>query len=174
MTQRSLDHPEKTQRRRGAEGTSLDCPVWRGSGRRTAGNRWARKPLRKQAFVPISWPSGLRSASAGLAASLLQSITGRGTPPSHLKEKIGRIAVPLARRPVRRPAATDACIRSRRSSHRRQAIQSPVVLPSISGTAFQAQRPPLCVFASLRGGDWAGFAFFAVLWDGWVDLGLSV
>ena len=50
----------------------------RGSGRRTtAGYHWARKSPRKQAFVPIFWPSGLRSASAGLANSLFHSIPGR-------------------------------------------------------------------------------------------------
>ena len=36
--------------------------------------------------------------------------------------KLGRTDVPKARRPVRSPAAMDACIRSRRASHRRQAI----------------------------------------------------
>jgi hypothetical protein len=123
----------------------------------TAGNRWARKPPRKQAFVPISWPSDLRSASAGLATSLLHSMAGKGTPSfPKMKEKKGRTDAPQARQSVRSAATTNARVRSSRASHRRQAIiRSPVVLPSISGTITQTQPSLLCVFASLRGG-WAG------------------
>jgi len=47
----------------------------------TAGNRWAGPPLQKQAFVSVSRPSSLRSASAGLATSLLHSIVGNCTHP---------------------------------------------------------------------------------------------
>jgi hypothetical protein len=72
------------------------------------------------------------------------------TPLPQLKEEKGRTDVPRARRPVSIPAATDACIRSRRDSHRRQAIRSPVVLPSRSGTAPQIQYSHLCVLAPLR------------------------
>ena len=52
--------------------------TWRGPGRRTtARNRWVGTPLRIQAFVTVSRPNGLRSASAGLAKSLLLSRIGK-------------------------------------------------------------------------------------------------
>ena len=80
-----LPYPLKNaeaQRRRDAEETSQNSSVWRGSGRRTAGNRWAGPPLRIQVFISVSRPSGLRSGSASLATSLLHSIDGRVTSPS--------------------------------------------------------------------------------------------
>jgi len=108
--------------------------VRRGSGRGlTAGNRWAGQPLQKQAFVPVSRPSGLRSLSAGLATSLLRSIAGRVTRPFSKTQKRGRTDALHARRPVRSSATTSACVRSSRASHRRQTIaRSPVVLPGLS------------------------------------------
>ncbi len=70
--------------------------------------------------------------------------------PQLTREKKGRTDVPLARRPVGSRASRKACFLRWPASHRRQAIRSPVVLPSINGTAFQTQQPHLCVFASLR------------------------
>ena len=142
----------EAQRRGGAERVVEDFNARRGSGRRMAsGNRWARPPLRMQASESVSWPSGLRFESASLAPPLLHSIAGKRMPPSLTREEMkGRTGVPSARRPVRRLAATNVHGRSRRPSHRRQAISSPVVLPSRDDTAFHAQRLLLCVFAPLR------------------------
>jgi hypothetical protein len=67
----------KTQRRRGAD---AGFSARRGPGRRTtAGYRKAGPPIRMQAFVTVSRPCGLRSASAGLATSLPHSIPVRGS-----------------------------------------------------------------------------------------------
>ena len=88
-------------------------------------------------------------------------------PPAHPREiKIGRTDVPRARRPVRRSGVTDARIRNEWASHRRQVIiRFPVVLPPISGTAFQAQQPLLCVVCVLGGfiGWVVGSAFICVI-----------
>jgi hypothetical protein len=104
------------------------------------------------------------SKSAGLATSLLHQIVGRCTPPlPNLKEKRGRTDVPLARRSVRRPAATDARIRRRRASHRRQAISDRLsfCLPEAEAPCRLRHHP----FASLR---FRVFAFFP--WVGGWDL----
>ena len=152
-------HPS-TQRRGDAERVVGDFIVRRGSGRRTTGNRWVGTPIRMREFVTGSRPSGLRSLSASLATSLLHSIAGRSAPPPLMNEKKSRTDVPRARRPVRSAAATNACVRSSRASHRRQAIvRSPVVLPSISGFSLRAQLLPLCV------GGWVdGLRVFVSLW----------
>ena len=92
-------------------------------------------------------------------------VCGTGRPPPSLHERRG------ARRNRRAPGAsaggrssltTNARVRSSTGFPPvgRRSVRSPVVLPSISATTFQAQRPPfaslrLCVFA-LRGGP--GFA----------------
>jgi hypothetical protein len=121
-------------------------------------NRWVGTPPRKRALVPVSRPSGLLSSSAGLATSLLHFMDGRVTHrPPNLKESRGRTDVLPARRPVRRTAAMNARVRSRRTSHRRQAIRSPVVLPK-----KKRKRPTdsattplrLCAFAFLWVGGW--------------------
>jgi len=73
-----------------------------------------------------------------------------------LEEKKGRTDGPMARRPVRRRASTNARVRRRPASHRRQAInRSPVVLPPRNGGTYKAQRPPL------------GVLVFWWLWRGW-------
>jgi len=83
----------------------------------------ADQPFHKRASAPVVQPGSLRSLSAGLATSLLHSIVAKGTPPlPNMEKKRGRTDVPRARRPVRRPAAMNASVRSRRTSHRRQAI----------------------------------------------------
>ena len=67
-----------TQRRRDAETQRISHVLWRGPGRpTTAGYRWARRPLRTQAFVAVSRPSDLRSASAGLAVPPFHFMIGR-------------------------------------------------------------------------------------------------
>ena len=162
LTQRPSIYPvfnAEAQRRRDAEGTILTFCVWRDS-RPSDG----REPLGMESAPKTSFRVGFHSQrpalseSAGLASSLLYSIDGMGTPTFlTMKEKRGRTDVPLARRPVRSPAATDARIRSRRASHRRQAIRSPVVLPPISGTTLQAQRPRLCGLCVLCGSKSAGW-----------------
>ena len=121
--------------------------MWRGAGRpKTAGHRWVGTPSRTFTFGSVSRPSGLRFASASLAASLLQSMDGMSLHTNTKRRGQGRTDVPSARRPVRISAATNARVRSRSSSHRRQAIgRSPVVLRYISGIFFQAQRSPLWV-----------------------------
>jgi hypothetical protein len=155
-------HPptQKPQRRRDAK--TQRVPRWillsgEVSGRLTAGDRWVEKPRRMPALASVFRPSDLRSPRAQ-ASPLLFFIqkNWRMRPLLNLKCKRGRTDVPQARRPVRRPATTDARIWSRRASHRRQAIQSPVVLPPKSGTTLQAQRLHLCVFAPLRGGRVGG------------------
>ena len=75
----------------------------------------------------------------------------RHFPITNMKEKRGRTDVPQAHRPGRSRTATKARFRRWPDSQRRQAIRSPVVLPTWSGTPFQGQRSPLCVFAPLRG-----------------------
>jgi len=107
----------------------------------------------------MSRPSGLRSAERRPRHLSFQSTVGRITSPSTTTQKNGRTDSPTARRPVRRRAAANACVRGRRTSRRRQAIRSPVVLPPIlvtprklSKRAFAPLR--LCVFASLRSFSW--------------------
>ena len=119
------------------------CSVRRGPGRAmTAGHRWVGTPNRMQAFVRVSRPNVLRSASAASPLLVLTQKLDR-------ERTRGRTDVPRARRPVRGPTATDSCIRSRRDSHRRQANpESPVVLLPRSGTTFQDQRPLLGVLVS--------------------------
>ena len=80
-------------------------------------------------------PTTCALQSAGLATLHFYLSVWRVAPLTPLEKKRGRTDVPMARRPVRRPAATDACVRSRRASHRRQAISgSPVVLPRVSAS----------------------------------------
>ena len=127
-----------------ADGITPDFSVWRDSGRRTAGS--AGPATAPNTSVRLSArPSGLRFGSAVLATSLLHSIVGICTNPLLTRERKGRTDVLLARRRVRGPTATDACIWSCGTHHRQQAVRSPGVLSSISETAFRAQRPLLCV-----------------------------
>jgi len=131
--------------------------VRRGTGRRTAGNRWVWNPLRKRAFESDSRPGGLRCPSASLATSLLHSKDGRGSPLLSQIQKRGRTDTLRARRPVRRRAATNACVRSMPASHRRQAIpnrlsfcrQETGPFLKLSKRFFATLR--LCVFS----GGWA-------------------
>ena len=170
----------ETQRRRDPSRCSS---VWRGFGRRpTARYHWAVQPPQKRAFVPVSRPSVLRSSSAGLASSLLHSMDGMSPHSNTTRGKQGRTHVPQARRPVRRPAATNACVRSRRASHRRQAItdrlsfcrrswhriKSPATAPlRLCDFALFARVGGFCVSAALRG--WEG-GWLCVFWGEWADL----
>jgi hypothetical protein len=154
----------EARRRRDAE-NPREFSAWRGPGRRTAAkDRWNEPQFRSQAIVTGARSSGLRSGSAGLATSHLYLMIGRGTPPFQIGERQGGTAVPLARRPVGRLAATSARAWSGRTSHRRSAIaRSPAVPPLILGTAHHISEKPfvssclrvcdvgrLCVSSSLR------------------------
>lgn len=79
MNAKPPNHPEKppiTQIH--ANVVTLALSTWRGPGRRTtARNRWVGTPSRTLEFVTVSRPNGLRSASAGLANSLLHSRIGK-------------------------------------------------------------------------------------------------
>ena len=82
-------------------------------------------------------------------SSPFNSWEGHASLPSDEKKK-GRTDAPLARRPVRSGAATNARVRSKRASLRRQAIdRSPVVLPPISDSTSRFQQSPLCASAFL-------------------------
>jgi len=81
----------ETRRRRGAEKVVGDFIARRGPGRRTtAGDRWAGPPHQTQVLVTMSRPSDLRSASAGLATSLLHLMDGKRAPSTTTTQKRGR------------------------------------------------------------------------------------
>jgi len=100
-------------------------------------------------------------------------------------QKRGRTDVPLARRPVKRPEATNARVQSSRAFRRRQAIRSPAVLPSPGGipsrfsyrlfvwadgcVAFVSLR--LCGCDELRTSSVSSLCVSVPLWfSGWDDL----
>jgi len=116
---------------------------------------------------------GRGSESAGLATPPLYFKVGRRLPSDSWRKMRGGTDAPPARRPVAGTAATEACVRSRRASHRWSAIvRSPAVPPSILGAAPSHQRQTLCVFVFATSfsvslclcgstGGWIGFAVFA-------------
>ena len=136
--------------------------AWRGPGRRTAArDRWAGLPLRSQAIVAVSRPSGLRFGSAGLATSLPLMSDGRCLP-SQIEEREGGPDAPPARRPVGGLAARSACASSGRTSHWWSAIaRSPAVPPSILGTAHHISDKPF-VSSCLRVCDVGRLCVFSV------------
>jgi len=112
----------EAQRRRGAEGVVGDFIARRGPGRRkTAGNRWVGTPRRKLAFVGRPDPAAC-AFQAQASPLLFLFLWMRGATSLPDGSENGRTDALRARRPVRNPTATDACIRSRGSSHRRPAI----------------------------------------------------
>jgi len=99
------------------------CFVRQGSGRRpTARYRWAGQPPPKKSFCPgfpAQRPALYERRPRNLSS---HSKAGGDTFLSPTTQKCGRTDVPTARRPVRSSAATNAWVRSRQASHRRQAV----------------------------------------------------
>ncbi len=159
----------KTQRRKGAK--SIHLPGFQRRGAETQRRRGdltgflrvarfrpsdGRKPLGRDTAPNTSVHLGVPAQRLALAKRrprhFSSSFNSRKdcTPPPLTREKRGRTDVPRARRPVGSGTSTDARVRRRPSSHRRLAIRSPVVLPSVSSITFQVQHLSLCVSAPLR------------------------
>jgi hypothetical protein len=135
------DHPEITQRREGAKPANPP-----------------KKPTdHTDAFFQRLWRQSASSTNPeSLALPILNAETQRGR-----EAREGGTDAPPARRPVGSATVTDACIRNRRTSHRRSAIErSPAVPPSINSTATSVRDNllaplRLCVFAFVyRVGGW--------------------
>ena len=145
----------------------LACSMRRGSGRpATAGIRWAGKSPQKRAFVPVSRPSDLRSSSAGLAISLIQSTSRRG------EERQNRRASGTT---AGEKTDSDGFLHPESSgfSPATGDYGSPVVLTTIGETALQVQHPPLCALCALCGSiidECARSGFICVICgQPWVD-----
>ena len=132
-----------------------------GNGREPLGRETVSKASSRDGF-PTRWPA--LSKSAGLATSLVHSLVRRGAPPlPHTEEKRGRIDALRARRPVRRPTATDACIRCRRSSHRQQAISDRLSFCHHEADSLLKLSDHLLVSWCLGGCDVGGWAILCLL-----------
>ena len=138
MNAKPPNHPEKPQITQiHADAVTLPLSAWRGPGRRTtARNRWGGTPSRKLEFGPVSRPNGLRSASTGLATSLLYSITGNGTARQNRRaagasvgEKTNSDGCLHPERWVFSPATGDHPIVCRSAAKKRKQLTSPATTP---------------------------------------------
>jgi len=141
--------------------------VWRGPGRpTTAGNRWARKSIRKRAFVQISWPSDLRSRRAQ-ASPLLFCIQELDSACSQSKRRKERQNLRAFGTSAGEKRGGDERLHSELASFSPATgdFRSPVVLPERCGGTFQAQHHSLCASAFFL---WAGGSVPSVsLWFCW-------
>ena len=126
--------PRRTQRRKGAMGSQSETPR---QGEVLAVKRPGSAGSGNRPEIGLSCRFPDPAACAKRKPRLLFSICLVG-------EDKGRNGVPRARRPVRRSSVTNAWIQSGRPSHRRQAIRSPVVLPTLFSRTLNPPTAAIC------------------------------